>query len=282
MAQGYYKLKMPQIIQAAENEELFLKAENFLLPHEKICIQLMQMAMQKSKELYVIFETEILGVFNFSEGGTLTSFIPRLTKEIEKELCNFFCEKKISCIMGEKNETEKIRKLLFKLKKIQPDDIRQMFFMEYKQSKENSVQNLEIAECSLQDAEKLFPLHIYYTQEEVLPEWKKINLALERLKLEKILRTQKVLAVKQENSFCAKAQTNAISKNFIQIGGVFTKKEFRSKGFASCLVKKLAEEFQTENKKSVLFVNKKNKPAICAYKKAGFEAFEKYEMLYYK
>lgn len=273
---------MLKIIQAAENEELFLKAENFLLPHEKICIQLMQMAMQKSKELYVIFETEILGVFNFSEGGTLTSFIPRLTKEIEKELCNFFCEKKISCIMGEKNETEKIRKLLFKLKKIQPDDIRQMFFMEYKQSKENSVQNLEIAECSLQDAEKLFPLHISYTQEEVLPEWKKINLALERLKLEKILRTQKVLAVKQENSFCAKAQTNAISKNFIQIGGVFTKKEFRSKGLASCLVKKLAEEFQTENKKSVLFVNKKNKPAICAYKKAGFEAFEKYEMLYYK
>ncbi|WP_296010747.1 GNAT family N-acetyltransferase [uncultured Treponema sp.] len=273
---------MPKIIQAAENEEFFLKAENFLLPHEKICSQLMQMAMQKSKELYIIFETEILGVFYFSEGGILTSFIPRLTKETEKELCNFFCEKEISCIMGEKKEAEKIRKLIFKLKKIQPDDIREMLFMEYTQSKNISAQNLEIAECSLQDADKLFPLHISYTQEEVLPEWKKINLALERLKLEKILRTQKVLAVKKENSFCAKAQTNAISKNFIQIGGVFTQKEFRSKGFASTLVKKLAEEFQKENKKSVLFVNKKNKSAICAYKKAGFSAFAKYEMLYYK
>lgn len=282
MAQGHYKLKMPKIIQAAKNRELFLKAENFLLPHEKICSQLMQMAMQKSKELYIIFETEILGVFNFSEGGILTSFIPRLTKETEKELCNFFSKKKISCIMGEKNEAEKIKKLIFKLKKIQPNDTREMLFMEYTKTKNISAQNLEIAECSLQDAEKLFPLHISYTQEEVLPEWKKINLALERLKLEKILRTQKVLAVKQKNSFCAKAQTNTISKNFIQIGGVFTKKEFRSKGLASCLVKKLAEEFQTENKKSVLFVNKKNKPAICAYKKAGFSAFAKYEMLYYK
>lgn len=273
---------MPKIIQAAENEEFFLKAENFLLPHEKICSQLMQMAMQKSKELYIIFETEILGVFYFSEGGILTSFIPKPTKESEKELCNFFYEKKISCIMGEKNEAEKIRKLIFKLKKIQPDDIREMLFMEYTQSKNISAQNLEITKCSLQDADKLFPLHISYTQEEVLPEWKKINLALERLKLEKILRTQKVLAVKKENLFCAKAQTNAISKNFIQIGGVFTQKEFRSKGFASTLVKKLAEEFQKENKKSVLFVNKKNKPAICAYKKAGFISFAKYEMLYYK
>lgn len=273
---------MPKIIQATENKKLFLKAENFLLPHEKICSQLMQMAMQKSKELYVIFETEILGIFNFSKGGILTSFIPTLTKEIEKELCRFFSEKKISCIMGEKNEAEKIRKIIFKLKKIQPDDIREMFFMEYTQSKNTFAQNLETAECSLQDAEKLFPLHISYTQEEVLPEWKKINLALERLKLEKILRTQKVLSVKQGNLFCAKAQTNAISKNVIQIGGVFTQKEFRSKGFASTLVKKLAEEFQKENKKSVLFVNKKNKPAICAYKKAGFSAFAKYEMLYYK
>lgn len=184
--------------------------------------------------------------------------------------------------MGEKNEAEKIKKLIFKLKKIQPNDTREMLFMEYIKTKNISAQNLEIAECSLQDAEKLFPLHISYTQEEVLPEWKKINLALERLKLEKILRTQKVLAVKQKNSFCAKAQTNAISKNFIQIGGVFTKKEFRSKGLASCLVKKLAEEFQTENKKSVLFVNKKTNQAICAYKKAGFSAFAKYEMLYYK
>ncbi|WP_443977529.1 hypothetical protein, partial [Treponema succinifaciens] len=176
---------MPKIIQAAKNRELFLKAENFLLPHEKICSQLMQMAMQKSKELYIIFETEILGVFNFSEGGILTSFIPRLTKETEKELCNFFSKKKISCIMGEKNEAEKIKKLIFKLKKIQPNDTREMLFMEYIKTKNISAQNLEIAECSLQDAEKLFPLHISYTQEEVLPEWKKINLALERLKLEK-------------------------------------------------------------------------------------------------
>ena len=98
---------MPKIIQAAKNRELFLKAENFLLPHEKICSQLMQMAMQKSKELYIIFETEILGVFNFSEGGILTSFIPRLTKETEKELCNFFSKKRISCIMGEKTKRKK-------------------------------------------------------------------------------------------------------------------------------------------------------------------------------
>ena len=282
MAQGHYELKMPNIIKASENEELFLKAETYLLPHEKICSQLMQMAMQKRKELYVIFETEILGVFNFSESGILISFIPKLTKEIQKELCHFFFKKKVSCIMGEKNEAEKIRKLIFKLKKIHPDDAREMLFMEYTQNKESSVQNLEIADCSLQDADKLFPLHISYTQEEVLPEWKKINVALERLKLEKILRTQKVLAVKQGNAFLAKAQSNAISKNFIQIGGVFTQKEFRSKGFASCLVKKLVKEFQKENKKSVLFVNKKNKPAICAYKKAGFSVFAKYEMLYYK
>lgn len=280
---------MTRIVQASSSGDFFLKAEKFLSPHEKICSHLMQMAMQKSSSLYIVFGTEISGVLSISESGAIESFIPDITKETESELAKFFSGKKISCIVAEKNEAEKIRSLIFKLKKIQPDDIRSMIFMEYtdseksfRQNQQNSGLETQISECSVQDADKLFPLHISYMQEEVLPEWKKINPALERLNLEKILRTQKVFAAKHGNILCSKAQTNAVAKEFVQIGGVFTQKEFRSKGLASLLVRKIAEEFQRHGKKTVLFVNKKNRPAIRAYRKAGFMPFGKYEMLYYK
>ncbi|MGN0729445.1 GNAT family N-acetyltransferase [Treponema sp.] len=272
---------MSNIIFEINNEKLFRQAEIFIAPHEKKCCQLMQSLSRKSADLYIIRNKKTEGVFSLGQGGTLTGFFPRLSKKSEEELGKFLGGKKILCVSADRQTAEKARKIILKKKNISPEKSREMFFMEYRAEKNPPVR-LKAEECSAQDAEELFPLQVSYIKEEVLPEWKKINLPLERMNFERILKTQRVFAVKIGGTFCAKAQTNSASGSTVQIGGVFTKPEFRSKGIASSLVKKMAQEFQQEGKTAVLFVDKKNAPAIRAYRKAGFKIFGKYKILYYR
>ena len=128
--------------------------------------------------------------------------------------------------------------------------------------------------CSEADVNLLLPLQKEYDSVEVLLPGAKLDVPLCRLNLRKILREQFVLGVRADNAdsgfFVAKAGTNAIGLNWVQLGGVCTLPEFRGKGLATFLVNKIALQKLSDGKKTALFVKNKNLPAQKAYKKAGF------------
>ena len=128
--------------------------------------------------------------------------------------------------------------------------------------------------CSEADVNLLLPLQKEYDSVEVLLPGAKLDVPLCRLNLRKILREQFVLGVRADNAdsgfFVAKAGTNAIGLNWVQLGGVCTLPEYRGKGLAAFLVNKIALQKLSDGKKTALFVKNKNLPAQKAYKKAGF------------
>ena len=84
------------------------------------------------------------------------------------------------------------------------------------------------------------------------------------------------------NEVISKVATNARGKNFYQIGGVFTKKEFRNKGIMFNLMIQFMNYIHSENKKATLFVNIHNEPAKKVYEKLGFILIGKYRISYFQ
>ena len=99
--------------------------------------------------------------------------------------------------------------------------------------------------------------------------------------MQKALEKQIVFALFEGDRAVAKAGTNAIGKNFAQIGGVFTDVAFRNRGFATFLTNYAAQRLSEKGKKVILFVKKKNESAKRAYAKAGFAQFGTFRIVYY-
>lgn len=153
---------------------------------------------------------------------------------------------------------------------------------------------LTLTRCTENDTEALLPLQKEYDLVEVLQEGDEWNEDFCRLTLRKNLRTQRIIglkagpqAVKADNAlpaspvFAAKAGTNAIGRQWWQLGGVFTRDEFRSKGCAAFLVEQLACMARAEGKRTALFVKEANTPAKAAYTKAHFTPLGPFEIIYY-
>ncbi len=81
----------------------------------------------------------------------------------------------------------------------------------------------------------------------------------------------------------SKVNVNGESPDLFQIGGMFTLKEERKKGYAKiCLNALLKDGFYNFNKKGIiLFVRKNNIPAIQTYKKIGFKIIKETSILYF-
>lgn len=141
---------------------------------------------------------------------------------------------------------------------------------------------LGIVQCGPRDADALIQLQINYSTEEVLPAWRNPVPAAERHTLEQTLLYQFVFGIRAGSStFAAKANSNAITPNYLQVGGVYTMPQHRSHGHACALVRHVAITALKEKKQAVLFVKEHNLPAIKAYTKAGFEMIGKYKIVYY-
>ncbi len=298
-----------KIVQAEQRKEFFYMAEDFLKSKEKYFCALMERIQKGEDSVFVIIQKilpsckqKIVGVFSYTKGKAFTSYVPIYTKKICSLLIKFLKENEVFCLVGQKFDVEMIEKLIKKAKNSFPTEERQMFLMEYckenqtclnsdfesdnsnQEKYKNFLENdFQIKECSLEDAEILFPLHISYCKAEVLPSWKKINLSAERLSLEHNLKNRYVVGIFDDlnRKALSKAQTNAKTLKTVQIGGVFTLEDYRKKGFAGTLVKKIASKFKDEGKSVVLFVRKNNFTAINAYKRVGFKYFGEYKMDYY-
>lgn len=156
-----------------------------------------------------------------------------------------------------------------------------------------------LTHCNEDDTEALLPLQKQYDKIEVLQPGDSFNEDFCRFSLRKNLRTQHIIGLKADNVipadaatskkatsssvelFAAKAGTNAIGRQWWQIGGVFTQPEFRNRGCAAFMVEELARMAKAEGKQTALFVKTANLSAKAAYTKAHFTPLGPFEIIYY-
>ncbi len=139
----------------------------------------------------------------------------------------------------------------------------------------------EIIRCTEHDMEILHPLQKDYMKDEVAVPGRQITDAEVNISLRQILKNQLCFALTVDGDIVAKANTNAIGINKVQIGGVYTHPLYRRNGYAAALVTALSNRTIRSGKEPVLFVKEKNKPAFTLYQKIGFTECGQYAIAYY-
>ena len=277
-----------EAIFAAEVPALYGLAEQFVEPYEKKCCALMMRILSHDDSVYVICEKnnsnvkKVHGVFSFNKGRTLFHCLPEQDVSVSIVLRDFFKVNNIFSITGEVEGTAFVQNVIKSIGRDVEAEVRDYFFMEYRSNASNTSEEAQdIVRCTVSDADSLMPLQVAYTQVEVLPASRKVNLAVERKALDQLLKQGIVFGIKNGKQFVAKAHINAATKNFVQIGGVYTTEAFRNKGFASSLVAHIAQTAKHEGRDAVLFVKVKNITALHAYEHAGFVKAGQYRIVYY-
>lgn len=287
------------VILINENEiptELIL---NLLETNHCSCVQLFErfLAYLQDKEnsygkficLSDPYKSTLYGfIFASNAGFVLHTFATDLSKPVVLNIINllsdFFSNRKLYCISGEALGTNIIALALKKCGKF-PEPVAQRKYTLMEFNKNSSIipdnTDFQIVPCNESHLEQIYPLQAYYDQIEVLPPNQPFNQDLCRKNLTKALKQNRVFGIYCNNEFIAKASINGISEKFWQIGGVFTKNEYRGKGCASNLTRHIASQAMLQGKRTVLFVKNGNTPAEKAYAKAGFMPIGKYEIFYY-
>lgn len=296
------------------------KAETlaFLAKYERTCVSLIEHVRRDESDIFSIEgdARETLGVISVKSRMLLC--VPNARSlQNDKAFCSslkvFLSDKKISCVNGEAEASHFIMKILAEigrtplhineyalmtlseaaLKKIEAKDKRytalskgqQTFFARHtaRDAGEKAYcEKFKIVRCGIKDADALMPLQLAYEAEEVLPPCRTQNPAVTRKNLERILKTEYVLALQNSRGeTAAKANTNAIGIRWAQIGGVYTAPDFRRKGCASLLVETLAEKIVASNRLPVLYARNGNEGAQKAYSAIGFTKTGGFTIAYY-
>ena len=143
------------------------------------------------------------------------------------------------------------------------------------------IQELGIQKATPEDAAVLLSLELEYQKEEVFLDSSLINNSQIYHNLRTSLLEQEVYYVTSGIVPIAKAGTNAIGQKWNQIGGVYTEKDFRSKGLSSWLMDYILNILESDGKKTVLFVKEENIAAEKVYTKLGFEKKKNFNIIYY-
>ena len=287
------------VVSASGSPKVLKLALDFVLPYEKRCCALFQRIINHDNSVHIIIEKGTLnswhplvhGVFTYSGQGRLVfCCLPEQTTEVSLALTEFFAKNSVFCISGQKEWADFLEEIVSGIYRGRKSEVHEYHFMEEGRDLEamdkdeddfSHRSDCEIIRCSKNHIEQLMPLQLDYTRVEVLPAWREVVPAAERISLEKNFKNQFYFAVVEKGKIVSKANTNAITKGFFQIGGVYTLEEFRGKGYASALVEHIAREACLLNRKAVLFVKKENAGAIKAYTKAGFIITGGYKIVYY-
>ena len=139
-----------------------------------------------------------------------------------------------------------------------------------------------IMRCTENDMENLFEIERNYLQDEVAVRGQKVSDAEVSMRLRQILKNQLYFALISDDRIVSKAYTNAIGKNWIQIGGVYTLFQFRQNGYAALTVSTLCKRILQAHKNISLFVKTKNLPAQQLYQKIGFTFHSDYKIVYFE
>lgn len=298
-----------------EKPEDFLLAQQFLIPHEETCVSLASLVRRKSDKLIFISDSEelaiappstnssttdhILGILNLD--STIYHCIPD-PDFIEFDFLSlnlpYLLKKPVRCISGEKKSTDFLIKIFssgnfdklnhpaqvydYKMMKFPLADWSLSGVEGRSRSTEPTLSGgEEIIRCTEHDMEILHPLQKDYLKEEVAVPGRKLTDAEIDITLRQILKNQLCFALTCDGEIVAKANTNAIGLNNVQIGGVYTHPLYRRNGYAAALVKALCNRALHAHKQPVLFVKEKNTPAFILYQKLGFTECGRYTIAYY-
>lgn len=277
---------------------------NFLAPVEACCVSLMSNFVQDgvahlargsgfaifyapTKTLWGVIFITISGkcLFYFDDAKSL---LLQKNLQAQKNARDFaylvkpiLCANPISCILGEECGAKLLRALY-------PEDCtdwREYILMEYAganmQVANNLPAQLTLRRCTLADKDALYPLQKEYEIVEVLSKGEVHNALTCKSALRLTLQTQTVYALFCGDVAVAKAGTNALGLNYVQIGGVFTDAKWRGRGLAQFLVKSVVQDALCKGKGASLFVKTHNQSAKSAYLKAGFVPKMPYVIAYY-
>ncbi len=291
-----------------ETPEDFSLAKQFLLPHEETCVSLASLVRRKSDKLVFISDSEspvvewprsgciettsILGILNLD--STIYHCIPDpslIDADFLKAQLPYLMKKPVKCISGESSGTKFLIEICNSFKcgfdtsfglLNHPAKIYDYKMMRWLSASEITLSGgEEIIRCTEHDMETLHPLQKDYMKEEVAVPGRQITDAEVDISLRQILKNQLCFALTVDGDIVAKANTNAIGINKVQIGGVYTHPLYRRNGYAGALVTALSNRALRSGKEPVLFVKEKNKPAFSLYQKIGFEECGQYAIAYY-
>lgn len=286
-----------------ETRQDFLLAQQFLIPHEVTSVSIGSLLRRQAERLYFIKNNNtVLGILNLD--STVYYCIPDTNlidiNSFSNQLLKFI-DKPVRCISGEKKGNDLLSEAFSHIdmsiidKKLttnsypRPKIVYSYKMMNYNKkavivSSENSI-NLsdgeEIIRCTEHDMEILHPLQKDYMKDEVAVPDRRISDAEVSIVLRQILKNQLCFALTVDGEIVAKANTNAIGINCVQIGGVYTHPLYRRNGYAGALVQSLCNRALRAHKQPVLFVKEKNLPAFSLYQKLGFEECGHYVIAYY-
>lgn len=134
-----------------------------------------------------------------------------------------------------------------------------------------------------EDIGRLLPVHYRYYEEEVYlykntppPKVIENNLRL-------LIKNYRVYFLTDEKGkILSKLNTTLTGDRCVQLGGVYTEREFRERGYAKKLLNWfLINELPKIGKSVSLFVKKENEKAIRLYKKCGFETIGEKTLFYF-
>ena len=289
-----------------ETPEDFLLAQQFIIPHEETCASLASLVRRKSDKLVFIESSDealvsirpaaysttadtMLGILNLD--STIYHCIPDpslIDADSLKEQLSYLMKKPVRCISGEKCATDFLIKVfpnpaqVYDYKMLRwLRDVVSIRPSAYSTTGNSLSGGEEIIRCTEHDMEILHPLQKDYMKEEVAVPGRPITDAEVDISLRQILKNQLCFALTVDGDIVAKANTNAIGINCVQIGGVYTHPLYRRNGYAGALVQALCNRALRSGKQPVLFVKEKNTPAFTLYRKLGFEECGRYSIAYY-
>lgn len=141
---------------------------------------------------------------------------------------------------------------------------------------------LEIRRARADEARHLFDIQKDYEIEEVLLPGSTFSSAATIQQLKRTLAAQIVFVAEINGIPVAKANTNARGIFHDQIGGVFTAKEYRSRGVGTAVMLRLLKTIGRQRKNGTLFVKKENGAAITMYQNVGFGVVGEFKISYFR
>lgn len=267
----------------------FKLIQQFLAPFEHTCVQLASYVRKQSAKIYILQkDSKIAGILYLD--STLFHCIPSpqiFTADEAASLQTFLAsastKNRIKCVSGVSTTTRWLVQLLeAKIgKSYQTNHYKLMVADQINNPPEELANDDEIIRCTENDMETLLQLQKQYMNEEVAPFGKTVSDPEASMSLRQILKNQLCLALFSDGEPVAKANTNAIGINYIQLGGIYTQPLFRRNGYAWQLISAICRRTSNAGKRTALFVKDINVPAIELYKKLGFKEAGLYEISYF-
>lgn len=267
----------------------------FLLQYEPFCVPLLERVIGGKVPVYIICDgDEILGLFSWSNGGQIFHCFPWKNQQQKEDLLFAFedflrkrfryTQPVLFSINGEAEGTHVIASALERVFHRRADHSQVYEFMEWngKVATEDPLPpGFEIIKCEPSMTKRLSQLQIAYEKEEVVYDLLSYSEQVSVAALKKSLSKQLVFALEKDGVLVSKAGTNATGKNVVQLGGIFTVKSERGKGYAKLVLDHLLREIAGEKKRAVLFVKPYNDSARRLYLSCGFQKIGSYEIVYY-